>query len=689
MKRIKILIKSMVVLTLFINNTSVFAFDSTNSTTNIPSDAPALSVLQAGVSESFEDITANWIVETDVSGTSSMVTKSDVQQHSGVSSAEAFTTDINSKAQVRDVISSNWGSVPSTSPGAFIWQRAYVYVPSATANALTGNEYLDLGGLYVSGDSSGFYLRLRASGALYATGPGSTGQREFNLYGTFPLDQWVEVELGLWSMNTGDLDRAGCFLINGKFYGWFTNGQSGTNFDRAAMGIVDTNSADDLTVYIDDWYLYDTGTNPTGTDNRPAGEVYTKDYTSRSGENVGYHYTTWENGYAFDVTHGLSPSGRIQSAVETSKMADLSNGWSQIVIDWAGGNTPPWPPDLTGSFFGPMVAFRKSVELEENLEVVPVYRSASGTVDLVFESWTVGPIEYASWRLPMDGSGHRIPGRGDIIRVRWQEVSATQIRVRVDYFDASAGTWTMDAIDHTRALNNVNGVNFLADTHRAVTNTIDSSAYTIKSQTIGTLATFGNAQATTFADVPFSHPYHDEIEILYANGYTGGCSTSPLKFCPDLVMDRAQSAVFMLRGNFGSGFTPVTPSHFFGDNWSKASWAEGWAESMYLAELTAGCSTDPLMFCPYNKLTNVQAAVFGLRLKYGMTYTPPPATGTVFADMTDLSFWGISWAEQAYLDGLIPACGTIGGKPKFCPNALVNRGFGAYVIVTAKNLSVP
>jgi len=143
-----------------------------------------------------------------------------------------------------------------------------------------------------------------------------------------------------------------------------------------------------------------------------------------------------------------------------------------------------------GQFFGPMIGFRKSVELQENLEVIPVYRSGTEPVDLVFESWTLGPIEYATWQLPLDGSGHRIPGQGDIIRVRWQEVSATEIRVRVDYFDASAGTWILDAIDHTRTLNNVNGVNFLADTHRAVTNTIDSNDYSIKSQTIGTLATF-------------------------------------------------------------------------------------------------------------------------------------------------------------------------------------------------------
>ena len=196
-----------------------------------------------------------------------------------------------------------------------------------------------------------------------------------------------------------------------------------------------------------------------------------------------------------------------------------------------------------------------------------------------------------------------------------------------------------------------------------------------------------NVKYQTFADVPPTHPYFQYIEALYAAGYTGGCQATPvLLFCPNTIMDRAQSAVFMLRGNFGSGFVPVTPTHFFKDNWSKATWAEGWAESMFLEDLTAGCVVSPLKFCPYDKLTNAQVAVFGLRLKYGMAYQPPPATGTLFADMTDLSFWGISWAEQAYLDGLIPACGTSGGKPMFCPNTLVTRGFGAYVIVKAKNL---
>ena len=197
--------------------------------------------------------------------------------------------------------------------------------------------------------------------------------------------------------------------------------------------------------------------------------------------------------------------------------------------------------------------------------------------------------------------------------------------------------------------------------------------------------------AATFADVPASHPYAHDIEILYANGLTAGCVTTPLKFCPDQIMDRVQSAVFMLRGSLGVGYTPpAVATHMFADNWAAGPWAEKWAEGMFNEGMTAGCTTSgPLKFCPWDLNPREQAVIFGLRLKYGNNYQPPPATGTLFADMTDTGYYATKWAEQAYKDGLIPSCGMSGGKPKFCPKDLVTRGLGAYIIVRAKGLSMP
>ena len=195
---------------------------------------------------------------------------------------------------------------------------------------------------------------------------------------------------------------------------------------------------------------------------------------------------------------------------------------------------------------------------------------------------------------------------------------------------------------------------------------------------------------SSFGDVPTSYMYSEEIEILYANGFTGGCSASPLLFCPETTMDRAQAAVFMLRGLVGTSYVPpVEPfANPFGDSWSPGPWAQRWAQGMLDQGLTAGCSTSPLLYCPWEQMPRTQAAVFGMRLLNGSSYLPPAGTGTVFADVNG-SEWYAGWAEQAYLNGLLPACGSSGGRPLFCPNSLVSRGLGAFMIVRARNLSMP
>jgi hypothetical protein len=201
-------------------------------------------------------------------------------------------------------------------------------------------------------------------------------------------------------------------------------------------------------------------------------------------------------------------------------------------------------------------------------------------------------------------------------------------------------------------------------------------------------AVFNNV-LQTFADVPPTHKYYKDIETLYANGLTGGCSTAPMKYCPDQTMNRGEAAVFNLRANFGSSYVPPVPTHFFQDDWSKGAWAETWAEGMYYGGLSAGCSSNPPKYCPWDQIPREQAVIFALRMKYGTAYTPPPASGTMFADMTDTSYYATQWAEQAYTDGLIPNCGISGGKPLFCPKDPASRGLGAYIIVRAKSLTMP
>ena len=133
----------------------------------------------------------------------------------------------------------------------------------------------------------------------------------------------------------------------------------------------------------------------------------------------------------------------------------------------------------------------------------------------------------------------------------------------------------------------------------------------------------------TFSDVPLAHWAYDYIQALWDAGYTAGCSTDPLMFCPDMVMDRAQSAVFMLRGQFGTVYVPppnpgiplqmtgafrISP----GQRNGRGHVGEG---------LTAGCLADPLLYCPRRELPRVEASVFGLRMKYGTAIRHPMPAG--------------------------------------------------------------
>jgi len=191
-----------------------------------------------------------------------------------------------------------------------------------------------------------------------------------------------------------------------------------------------------------------------------------------------------------------------------------------------------------------------------------------------------------------------------------------------------------------------------------------------------------------FADVPTNYWARDYIEAMYYCGYTAGCSTSgPLMFCPEMTMNRAQSSVFLLRSRYGGSYVPPAPPYTtFNDDFSSGIWAQPWAQGLYNAGMTAGCSSGSFMlFCPWDPATQAQLAVFGMRMKFGDSLPVPTATGTVFADMP-VSHWATGWAEAAYANGLILPCGTQGGLPLFCPNQLVSRASASYTIVKAKNL---
>jgi hypothetical protein len=183
----------------------------------------------------------------------------------------------------------------------------------------------------------------------------------------------------------------------------------------------------------------------------------------------------------------------------------------------------------------------------------------------------------------------------------------------------------------------------------------------------------------TFADVPFNGFAWEYIERLYNAGITGGCTTTPLNYCPNNSVNRAQMAIFLLRGIHGSAYTPpAATGTVFGDVPSTAFGA-AWIEQLAAEGITGGCGGGN--YCPNNTVTRSQMAIFLLRAKYGSAHTPPAATGTVFADIPSNAF-AASWIEQLAGEGITGGCG--GGN--YCPDNPVTRAQMAIFLVRTFNL---
>ena len=200
---------------------------------------------------------------------------------------------------------------------------------------------------------------------------------------------------------------------------------------------------------------------------------------------------------------------------------------------------------------------------------------------------------------------------------------------------------------------------------------------------------FANVAAPplTFEDVPRTHPYYDEIEWLYGNGYTAGCNTDPLRYCPEQTMNRAESAVFVERGIHAASYDPPTPASAIFADMPLDSWAANWVNGLWADQYTAGCGTNPLIYCPWQGHTRAEGCVFYLRMLRGANYEPAPPSQRTFADVP-LDAWYAKWVQAAYDAALLTPCQT---SPEFrlCPNDPLSRGLAAYMMYQAKSGPAP
>ena len=183
-----------------------------------------------------------------------------------------------------------------------------------------------------------------------------------------------------------------------------------------------------------------------------------------------------------------------------------------------------------------------------------------------------------------------------------------------------------------------------------------------------------------FVDVPFTYWANSYIERLYKAGITGGCTTTPLNYCPDSSVTRAQMAIFLLKGIHGSSYTPPTVGISTGfTDVAVDYWAAAWIKQLAAEGITGGCG--PGVYCPDATVTRAQMAVFLLKAKHGSSYNPPAASG-VFSDVP-IGYWADKWIEQLAAEGVTSGCGA----GIYCPDADVTRAQMAVFLV--KNFSLP
>ena len=116
------------------------------------------------------------------------------------------------------------------------------------------------------------------------------------------------------------------------------------------------------------------------------------------------------------------------------------------------------------------------------------------------------------------------------------------------------------------------------------------------------------ATGTVFADVPAGYWAASWIEQFSLDGFTSGCGTAPLRYCPAQELSRAEMAIFLLRAKHGSAYTPPPATGTVFTDVPANHWAASWIEQLAAEGVTAGCA--PGLYCPGDLVTRAQMAIF-------------------------------------------------------------------------------
>jgi len=197
----------------------------------------------------------------------------------------------------------------------------------------------------------------------------------------------------------------------------------------------------------------------------------------------------------------------------------------------------------------------------------------------------------------------------------------------------------------------------------------------------------GAETGPSFADVPATHWAYAPIEALYKGGFIAGCQATPRMYCPENGMTRAEAGVFVERGLHGGGFLPPEPSGSTFSDVPIGEWFAKWTEALWGDGYTAGCGTQPLVFCPLRVHTRAEAVVFFERMLRGKDFVPAQPASLFYSDVA-LGAWYAKWVAAADADGLTRECEDPSNRAdaRFRPEERLTRAEAACMMAKAKRL---
>ena len=157
-------------------------------------------------------------------------------------------------------------------------------------------------------------------------------------------------------------------------------------------------------------------------------------------------------------------------------------------------------------------------------------------------------------------------------------------------------SWTVTGPDGFTATSNAPRFSFVAPAGGTYTLSVTVDDTARRTHT-------GRVTLTVFGDIT-GHQFVDEIIWLAEEGITRGCAAH--SYCPTNPVTRAQMASFLARAldletpRQRAGFDDVDPRSAHAAN----------IEALYAAQITTGCTQEPLAYCPSRPVTRAQMASF-------------------------------------------------------------------------------